>query len=93
MRADDQAGGTTLNCCKRRPPLGLALTATEPCKLMAGGTKPVVEVLPVLFCQQFGWRHYGSLHATRHRAQARRRRNNRLAGTDIDLDQAHHGMW
>jgi hypothetical protein len=92
VRADDQTCGTAFDCCKRCASFGLALAATEPCQLEPGITKPVVEVLPVLFGQQFGWCHDSCLHTRGHRPETGRRGNHRLARSDVTLDQAHHWM-
>ena len=46
----------------------------------------------VLFCQQFGGRHESDLIAGSNGVQCRARRDQRLPGADVALDQPQHGV-
>ena len=69
------------------------LAATKPCWLNAQWSKPVGKTTPVLFRENFCWRHNRRLYSTGDRFHTRYRRNYRLSRTNIALYQAHHRVW
>ena len=90
MRTDDELRAAVLDCLQRRSPRRNLLAATEPCGLNAERAKPVRETAPVLFSENLCWRHDRRLHAAGDGLEAGDGRDDRLARTDVSLDQAHH---
>ena len=91
VRADDDLGAAV---CNFRFPLPLLRGSERACHESYGNPergKELFQRLRVLLGENFGRRHEGRLMAVLHHTEARRRRDHRLAASDVSLHEPVHG--